>query len=1006
MFQAKVYNADWIDSSKLVFPLPVDIYNNFIPPFIFHSNSIKVLCVFSEPEPFRVSNADVIKNQHLFDLILTYDEEILNSCKNSKLFVYGTTWIHPSFYKNIDINKKKFEVSFLCGAKHITEGHKLRQRLWYRQKEIKIPKTFWISGQLPIESVNNNPILPADWKNKILMFDSMFHIAIENVKINNYFSEKIIDCLVTKTIPIYWGCPNIENYFDIRGMYLVGDEEEIIYVCNNLKPDDYYNKIRYIEDNYNLCLNYCDEITMRLQNIINETFFKEENCILDGNGERVDILYYKKIDFHRLDLYQKSHYKRYEFAKEIIKIGDICGDFACGTGYGSCILAEKASKVIGVDINSKVIESIKKRYRNIPNIEFFQEDLLNLKYDSFFDSIIAFETIEHFAEDDILKLLNIFAKALKPKGILIFSVPYMQDRNEASMKFHKTFKINEEKIKNWLDATNFDIEYFKYQNYKTHIIQENLSEKDFIICVARKRDKLNFVKFDVNSIYKGHHNVTYRGIKALKSPFDYLIYQMLIFEIKPDLIIEIGTNEGGTALYLADLLNILNHGIVHTIDIEKRSNIIISQHPRIKLFTNGWQHYDIEQTKKFSKILVIDDSSHTYKNTLNVMNKFAPIVTPGSYLIVEDGIINELGMENEYDGGPLRAIEEFLNINKDFEIDRRWCDFFGLNATFNVNGYLKKRNILSSDVLAYSSKKLVSIAIPCYEMHSKGVEFLDFSLSKIHHQTYKNIEVIISDHSQDDGIKNLCTKWEKLLNIKYFKNENKRGNSSANLNNAILKCTGDLIKILFQDDFLFSETSIEEIVSLFNQDPESHWLITACIHSNDGNTFYRPFYPKYNNNIYLGNNTISSPSVLTIRNKDVILFDENLVWLMDCDYYKRLYDKFGSPLILNKINVVNRTWDYQFTNILNNEIKEREFNYIKQKYKNKEMTLDSESREVELSINKLQDNFRDVPTLIRLAELEISRLNQKKARNYLIATLALDPENITAKKLLEKLNNG
>ncbi len=273
MFQANVYNADWIDKSKLLFPSPVEIFNNFIPFPIPTNNSIKVLLIFSEPEPFRVSNADVIKNQHYFDLILASDEEILNACQNSKLFIYGTTWIDPTFAQNIDPMKKKFEVSFLCGAKNVTEGHRLRQKLWYRQREITIPKTFWISGALPIPNIDNNPILPAD-ASKALMFNCQFHIAIENVKINNYFTEKLIDCFITKTYPIYWGCPNIHQYFDQKGIYIVNNEQDIIDICNDLSPEKYYNRIDVIEKNFNECLKYCDNISFRLFEKINKELFE------------------------------------------------------------------------------------------------------------------------------------------------------------------------------------------------------------------------------------------------------------------------------------------------------------------------------------------------------------------------------------------------------------------------------------------------------------------------------------------------------------------------------------------------------------------------------------------------------------------------------------------------------------------------------------------------------------------------------------------------------------
>lgn len=200
----------------------------------------------------------------------------------------------------------------------------------------------------------------------------------------------------------------------------------------------------------------------------------------------------------------------------------------------------------------------------------------------------------------------------------------------------------------------------------------------------------NKIKFGIKSIFNGHDQIKYRGIQAAKCPFDYVIYQMIISELMPDLIIEIGTNIGGGALYLADLLNNIGHGIVHTIDIKKQSDERLWHNPRIKIYTEGWEGYDLTNANNYSKILVIDDASHIYKNTLDAMLKFAPIVSTGSYLIVEDGIINELGKENIYNGGPLKAIKEFMKINNDFIIDRYWCDLFGVNATFNVNGYLKK----------------------------------------------------------------------------------------------------------------------------------------------------------------------------------------------------------------------------------------------------------------------------------------------------------------------------
>ncbi|WP_158727916.1 MULTISPECIES: CmcI family methyltransferase [unclassified Flavobacterium] len=198
------------------------------------------------------------------------------------------------------------------------------------------------------------------------------------------------------------------------------------------------------------------------------------------------------------------------------------------------------------------------------------------------------------------------------------------------------------------------------------------------------------IKISIQSISDGHHHVTYKGVKAIRCPFDYLIYQMIICEVEPDLVIEIGTNIGGGALYIADLLDSLGKGIVHTIDIISQADPKVKEHKRIKFFTEGWDNYDLNLAKGFNKVLIIEDASHIYKDTLGVLNKFHGIVSVGSYFIIEDGIINELGLEKEYEGGPLKAIREFLPSYPEYIVDRKWCDMFGKNATFNVNGYLKK----------------------------------------------------------------------------------------------------------------------------------------------------------------------------------------------------------------------------------------------------------------------------------------------------------------------------
>ena len=218
-----------------------------------------------------------------------------------------------------------------------------------------------------------------------------------------------------------------------------------------------------------------------------ESSFYLPKINLDGGGERVDIFYGANLVFDLLDMYQKSHYRRYEFAKSVISPGKIIGDFACGTGYGSIMLSENAQLVIGADIDKDVIEQIRRRYAGVKNTEFVCSNLLNLTYQSFFDCIVAFETIEHIREADIPRLFAIFARALKPGGMLIFSTPYKQPKSPeaVNMGFHQTFDIDEEKIGRWLSENGLVSEYFKYQNYQTHNIEDRLSRKDFVICLAR-----------------------------------------------------------------------------------------------------------------------------------------------------------------------------------------------------------------------------------------------------------------------------------------------------------------------------------------------------------------------------------------------------------------------------------------------------------------------------------------------------------------------------------------
>jgi len=230
-------------------------------------------------------------------------------------------------------------------------------------------------------------------------------------------------------------------------------------------------------------------IRLLLQKILQGLGRPASRVELDGKGERVDVLYRGRIRYGKLDMYQKSHVKRYRFAAGCIKSGSEVADLACGTGYGTVMLAEKARRVVGVDINAEVIEEVKRRYQRVENAEFLSADLRSLDFVARFDYIVSFETVEHLEESEIPDLFASFSRALKPNGTLIFSTPYRQPRSPEAitMGFHHTFDIDEDRVAQWTGSNGLDVRQVKYQNYQTHDVEDTLPHKDFMICVAVKR---------------------------------------------------------------------------------------------------------------------------------------------------------------------------------------------------------------------------------------------------------------------------------------------------------------------------------------------------------------------------------------------------------------------------------------------------------------------------------------------------------------------------------------
>jgi cephalosporin hydroxylase len=197
------------------------------------------------------------------------------------------------------------------------------------------------------------------------------------------------------------------------------------------------------------------------------------------------------------------------------------------------------------------------------------------------------------------------------------------------------------------------------------------------------------------TIQTGTMAYRYKGVPTLKNPFDLALYTMLLWSARPRTIIEIGSHSGGSALWFADQLTALAiDGHVFSADLTRVGGVS----DRRVTFLEGdarrpAELFAADMVRGLPRpLLVIEDSDHAYATSKAVLDHFAPLMATGEYIVVEDGILSAMGVADDYGGGPARAIAEFLDEPRTerWEIDTTYCDYFGANVTWNVNGYLKR----------------------------------------------------------------------------------------------------------------------------------------------------------------------------------------------------------------------------------------------------------------------------------------------------------------------------
>ena len=258
----------FIHKLKEIKHIDFSLFLDCVPKSPNKLSSINII-VLVEPNEYFGLHDWVIQNKNLFSFILTYNDKVLNNCENAVYLPFSFTFLKEEHYKKE--HDKKFELSHLCGILNKSYGHSMRHEILARENEFKIPINFYktIGDRHNLNTVGNDK--------ETVFGKSQYGIVIENFSHRGYFSEKLIDCFLLKTIPIYWGCSNIEEFFNKEGIIKFENIDDLIYITNMLTPEFYELKKEVIEYNYKIALNYIDN-EQRVVNKIKE-IFKLNNLI-------------------------------------------------------------------------------------------------------------------------------------------------------------------------------------------------------------------------------------------------------------------------------------------------------------------------------------------------------------------------------------------------------------------------------------------------------------------------------------------------------------------------------------------------------------------------------------------------------------------------------------------------------------------------------------------------------------------------------------------------------
>jgi len=463
-----VYNGHYIiNENKMDFDQPVEIHFTRFGNsphrcvgtclFNFHSKeTYKVFCNFNEPTTSGSTETteNVIKYANLYDLILTSRDEILESCSNAVFFPYGTTWLHKDidhldgigfYHPSLDqLHENKTDtVSFLMTSHANKVGYDIRHAIWNNANQMP-NKVFYSGTRNP---VCTDSLLPDDDKKHL--FRSKFSIIIESTKEENYFTEKLCDALLTKTIPIYWGCPNIDDFFNTEGMIICESAEEIIEVCKNLDYSKYESMLEPVNENFEKAKEYCVPLNERIEKEIKRVMKpKNKKDILLSIG--ILTLSGREDYFNRLMHHIKLAANKWAEQLEIVVAKDN-REASVGTKRNQVLDQANGKFVCFID----------------------DDDMISANY---FDDVMN-TIIKNKGEMDVIGFNGVYYINEKPYMIFKHSSKFNDHRtieNDTIVQYRKCNHLNPVKTKIARQVRYSEVSYGEDSDYSTRLYQSGL----------------------------------------------------------------------------------------------------------------------------------------------------------------------------------------------------------------------------------------------------------------------------------------------------------------------------------------------------------------------------------------------------------------------------------------------------------------------------------------------------------------------------------------------------